>query len=170
VDDPFRVACAAGHEFEGWFRSGDGFEAQQRAARSPVRNAATPGSRKRLMAPHIGRSQAPVSPTQLRSALIELRRQVETNCDYVGDALPRRPRRIHYGEVRPATGSRRGDDRGNRTNCRKKAIQDRANSLGLPRRRLKSSVIARRRRAPRETSQPEIADRLLDGPRTAISM
>ena len=27
----FTLRCAHGHEFEGWFRDGDGFEAQQKA-------------------------------------------------------------------------------------------------------------------------------------------
>jgi hypothetical protein len=31
---------------------------------------------------------------------VELRRQVETNCDYAGRALPRK-RKIHYGETDP---------------------------------------------------------------------
>ena len=27
----FTLRCARGHQFEGWFRDGDGFEAQQKA-------------------------------------------------------------------------------------------------------------------------------------------
>ena len=30
----FTLRCAHGHEFEGWFRDGDGFEAQQKAGES----------------------------------------------------------------------------------------------------------------------------------------
>src|SRR6516164_2199554 len=59
----FTLRCAHGHEFEGWFRDGDGFEAQQKAG------------------------------------LIELRRQIETNCDYVGSRFAEEARRIHYGEI-----------------------------------------------------------------------
>jgi hypothetical protein len=97
----FALRCAAGHEFEGWFRSGDGFEAQQKGGEIACPECGDTGVEKALMAPHIGRSQAPVSPTQLRSALIELRRQVETNCDYVGERFAEEARRIHYGEVDP---------------------------------------------------------------------
>ncbi len=42
-----------------------------------------------------------MSPAQLRAALVELRRQVETNCDYVGERFAEEARRIHYGEVDP---------------------------------------------------------------------
>jgi hypothetical protein len=97
----FALRCAAGHEFEGWFRSGDGFEAQQKGGEIACPECGDTGVEKALMAPHIGRSQAPVSPAQLRSALIELRRQVETNCDYVGERFAEEARRIHYGEVDP---------------------------------------------------------------------
>ena len=97
----FALRCAAGHEFEGWFRSGDGFEAQQKAGEIACPHCGDTGVEKGLMAPNIGRtreSRAPVSPAQLRAALVELRRQVETNCDYVGERFAEEARRIHYGE------------------------------------------------------------------------
>jgi hypothetical protein len=37
----------------------------------------------------------------MRAALTEIRRQVETNCDYVGERFAEEARRIHYGEVDP---------------------------------------------------------------------
>jgi len=100
----FALRCAVGHEFEGWFRSGDGFESQQQAGEIACPHCGDIGVEKALMAPNIGRSRearAPVSPAQLRSALIELRRQVETNCDYVGERFAEEARRIHYGEADP---------------------------------------------------------------------
>ena len=42
-----------------------------------------------------------MSPAQMRAALVELRRQVETNCDYVGERFAEEARKIHYGEVDP---------------------------------------------------------------------
>ena len=54
------------------------------------------------MAPNIGRSRDKTAPpAQLRAALVELRRQVETNCDYVGERFAEEARRIHYGESDP---------------------------------------------------------------------
>jgi hypothetical protein len=56
------------------------------------------------MAPRVARSrkaEATASPAQLRTALQELRRHVETNCDYVGERFAEEARRIHYGESDP---------------------------------------------------------------------
>lgn len=100
----FALRCSAGHEFEGWFRSGDAFEAQQAAKEISCPECGDAGVEKALMAPSIARSREtrpPISPAQLRSALIELRRQVETHCDYVGPGFAEEARRIHYGEVDP---------------------------------------------------------------------
>src|SRR2546423_15187112 len=99
----FTLRCASGHEFEGWFRDGEGFEAQQKANEIACPQCGDSQVEKALMAPHIGRSRdkTPISPAQMRAALTELRRQVETNCDYVGERFAEEARRIHYGEVDP---------------------------------------------------------------------
>ena len=100
----FTLRCAAGHEFEGWFRDGDGFEAQQKAGEITCPQCGDSQVEKALMAPNITRSRgkAPaLSPAQLRAALVELRRQVETNCDYVGERFAEEARKIHYGEAGP---------------------------------------------------------------------
>jgi len=100
----FTLRCAAGHEFEGWFRDGDGFGVQQQAGEIACPECGDTQIEKALMAPNIGRSrhQAPaISPAQMRAALVELRRQVETNCDYVGERFAEEARRIHYKEVDP---------------------------------------------------------------------
>jgi hypothetical protein len=97
----FALRCAAGHEFEGWFRSGDGFEAQQKAGEVCCPECGDTGVEKALMAPNIGKARPSPSPAQIRAALLELRRQVETSCDYVGERFAEEARRIHYGEIDP---------------------------------------------------------------------
>src|SRR5437762_11016281 len=98
----FSLRCAAGHEFEGWFRDGDGFETQQEAGEITCPQCGDAQVEKALMAPNIARSRGKApSPAQLRAALVELRRQVETNCDYVGERFAEEARKIHYGEVDP---------------------------------------------------------------------
>ena len=48
------------------------------------------------------RGTAPaISPAQFRAALLEMRRQIETHCDYVGNRFAEEARRIHYGEIDP---------------------------------------------------------------------
>jgi len=100
----FTLRCAAGHEFDGWFRDGDGFEAQQKAGEIACPECGDTQVEKALMAPNIARSHKkgpPISPAQMRAALVELRHQVETNCDYVGERFAEEARKIHYGEVDP---------------------------------------------------------------------
>lgn len=99
----FTLRCTAGHEFEGWFRSGDGFEAQHRDGGVACPHCGDTAVEKAPMAPNIGRAHDRRMPTpaQMRATLIELRRQVETNCDYVGERFAEEARRIHYGEVGP---------------------------------------------------------------------
>jgi hypothetical protein len=98
----FTLRCAAGHEFEGWFRDGDGFTAQQTVGEIACPQCGDTQVEKAMMAPRIGRSRDKVpSPAQMRAALVELRRQVETNCDYVGQRFAEEARKIHYGEADP---------------------------------------------------------------------
>ena len=100
----FTLRCAYGHEFEGWFRDGDGFEAQQKAGEIACPECGQTSVEKAVMAPRLGRSKEtppPISPAQFRAALAEMRRQVETHCDYVGTRFAEKARRIHYGEIDP---------------------------------------------------------------------
>jgi hypothetical protein len=100
----FSLRCGSGHEFEAWFRSGDGFEAQRQAGEITCPECGDTQVDKALMAPNITRSRPkgpPMTPAQFRAALVELRRQVESNCDYVGERFAEEARKIHYGEVDP---------------------------------------------------------------------
>src|SRR5579864_7162731 len=100
----FSLRCTGGHEFEGWFRDGDAFETQQNAGEIACPQCGDATVEKALMTPNIGRSHKKnpaITPAQMRAALVELRRQVETNCDYVGERFAEEARKIHYGEVDP---------------------------------------------------------------------
>jgi len=98
----FTLRCAHSHEFEGWFRDGDRFEAQQKAGEIACPECGNTSVEKAVMAPRVGRSREAMptlSPTQFRAALVEMRRQIETHCDYVGNRFAEEARRIHYGEI-----------------------------------------------------------------------
>ena len=99
----FTLRCAQGHEFEAWFRDGDWFEAQQQAGEIACPECGDSSVDKAVMAPRLARSRrAPaITPAQFRAALVEMRRQIETNCDYVGNRFAEEARRIHYGEIDP---------------------------------------------------------------------
>jgi hypothetical protein len=97
----FALRCAAGHEFEGWFRDGVAFDRQSAGGKISCPRCGDTAVTKAPMAPRVARSrsaEATPSPTQLRKALQELRRHIETNCDNVGERFAEEARRIHYGE------------------------------------------------------------------------
>jgi hypothetical protein len=98
----FALRCVSGHEFEAWFQNGEGYEVQRAASEIACPECGDTHVEKALMAPSIGRSREagpPMSPAQFRAALVELRRQVESHCDYVGPQFAEEARKIHYGEV-----------------------------------------------------------------------
>jgi hypothetical protein len=99
----FTLRCANKHEFEAWFRDGDSFEAQQAAVEISCPVCGDSSVDKAVMAPRLTRSRdAPpsiASIVEMRKALVELRRQIETHCDYVGPRFAEEARRIHYGET-----------------------------------------------------------------------
>ena len=51
----FTLRCARGHQFEGWFRDGDGFEAQQKAGEISCPECGETKVEKAVMAPRVGK-------------------------------------------------------------------------------------------------------------------
>jgi len=51
----FALRCARGHQFEGWFRDGDGFEAQQKAGEISCPECGETKVEKSVMAPRLGK-------------------------------------------------------------------------------------------------------------------
>jgi hypothetical protein len=100
----YTLRCSRDHEFEGWFRDGDGFEAQHAAGEIACTHCGDNRVEKAVMAPRLVRSREGTSSAALarmRSVLIEMRRRIETHCDYVGERFAEEARRIHYGEAEP---------------------------------------------------------------------
>jgi hypothetical protein len=103
----FNLVCDAGHEFDGWFRSNDDFEAQQKRGlvSCPTCHSAKVG--KALMAPAVstGRKQEKIAlavgaeQRQMLTKLKEMADQVRQNADYVGEKFADEARKIHFGEV-----------------------------------------------------------------------
>lgn len=100
----FKLRCAAAHEFEGWFRDGAAYERQASRGLIACPECGDTAVEKAPMAPRLARASggaanaAPPSPEQLRQALQQLRRHVESSCDYVGERFAEEARRIHKGE------------------------------------------------------------------------
>lgn len=119
----YQLRCAAGHEFDGWFKHSDGFEAQAAGGLVACPSCGNTDVMRSLMTPGIprkGRELVPaplpapevpiaaglpaaggVMPDSVRVALHKLREEVEKNCDYVGADFAEEARRIHNGETTP---------------------------------------------------------------------
>ncbi len=122
----YALRCDNEHEFESWFKDSAAFDRQAKRKLVTCPHCGSSAVEKAIMAPRVarGRPQAPdagsaetPSPApdaapgksvaadprarELRRQLLELRRQVESNCDYVGPRFAEEARRIHYGESDP---------------------------------------------------------------------
>lgn len=102
----YALQCDHAHEFEGWFGSSSDYDDQ--AARGLVECpvCGSSGVRKQIMAPAVAgtkaQSAAPQVDPKMRemmmTAMGEVRRHVEDNFDYVGDAFAKEARAIHEGK------------------------------------------------------------------------
>lgn len=123
----YQLQCTAGHAFDGWFQSSTSFERQAADALLECPDCGSHQVDRAVMAPRIGGkatapaaittppsdSQPPEAPSSpgtavagrmpdgVRALFARLRREVETNCDYVGPAFATEARRIHDGETEP---------------------------------------------------------------------
>lgn len=124
----FELQCTHGHRFEAWFRNGAQYDDARATDRLSCPVCGDPEVTKAPMAPRIAKQrrpapEAPAAPpaqTETRTPteplppampaaddrtrehllmLRALRRQVETQCDYVGERFAEEARRMHYGET-----------------------------------------------------------------------
>lgn len=123
----YALVCEHDHEFEGWFGSSGDYDAQSEKGLVECPVCATKSVRKQIMAPAVAGTKKTVAvpdvPPQMRAMVMEamgkVRRHVEENFDYVGDAFANEARAIHegrsedrgiYGEATPAEVKKLQDD------------------------------------------------------------
>jgi hypothetical protein len=100
----FSLHCDNDHDFEGWFRSNDDFDAQveKRLVTCPV--CGSHKIEKALMAPSVttGRQKEKiaVAMSKMVSELKEMAQKVRENADYVGNDFAEEARKIHFGEAK----------------------------------------------------------------------
>ena len=95
----FSLRCSADHEFEAWFRDGDTYEAQATAGEIACPQCGDPEVEKAPMAPRLARSKSEPSPADIRRMLQQVRKHIETNCEYVGNKFADEARKIHKGDA-----------------------------------------------------------------------
>ena len=124
----YSLLCRKEHAFDAWFQNSDAFDRQAKRGIVVCPHCGDTKVRKAIMAPRIstgiGRggsssgdaieqasqsappaaapppSATNVMAPEIRKALSEMRKQVEANCDYVGDNFAEEARKIHYGETK----------------------------------------------------------------------
>jgi hypothetical protein len=118
----YQLNCDRQHSFEAWFKDGATCDRQLKRKAVECPSCGSAKVAKALMAPRIGKaegraitpveppaapsapapvpaSKAAVMPAALRRALMHVRKQIEANCDYVGDKFAEEARKIHHGET-----------------------------------------------------------------------
>jgi hypothetical protein len=105
----FSLVCDSAHEFEGWFRSNDDFDAQLKRGFLDCPTCGSTKVEKALMAPAVstGRNRETIALAmgeEQKKALAQLKAMTEKireNADYVGDKFAEEARKIHFGETDP---------------------------------------------------------------------
>ncbi|MBE7636550.1 DUF1178 family protein [Sneathiella sp. P13V-1] len=106
----YNLKCDLNHVFEAWFKNSSAYDEQNEKGIVSCSLCGSTNIVKAPMAPSIpkkGNRKAPEVSTQKQSeemavamkALRELRKNVEENCDYVGENFAEEARKIHYGET-----------------------------------------------------------------------
>jgi hypothetical protein len=103
----FGLACEQGHEFDGWFRSGDDFDKQQKRGLIDCPECGSHRVDKALMAPAVstGRKREKMAlalNAEQRRVMKEMKalsEKLRENADYVGDRFAEEARKIHFGET-----------------------------------------------------------------------
>jgi hypothetical protein len=113
----YSLACAHDHEFEGWFDSSDGFEAQVAKHLVECPACGSTAVRRAPMAPAVVTAERrSATAARMAAAMGEMaakvRAHVEETHDYVGRDFPDEARAIHTGkaEDRPIWGEASHDE------------------------------------------------------------
>jgi hypothetical protein len=105
------MACAKGHEFEGWFKDSAAYDLQESDGTLTCPMCGDAHVRKAIMAPSVktsvtkakGQTTPASSPVaderKLRQFVAGYRKFIQENADYVGPRFPEEARKIHYGET-----------------------------------------------------------------------
>ncbi|TNE34693.1 MAG: DUF1178 family protein [Alphaproteobacteria bacterium] len=107
----YDLKCDNAHVFEAWFKNSAGYDEQADDGAIACAVCGSSIVSKAPMAPSVPRKGTSLATREEKameesrqaafamSALRELRKKVEDNCDYVGTQFAEEARKIHYGEV-----------------------------------------------------------------------
>lgn len=111
----YALRCKEGHDFDGWFRSSEGFETMRAAGQVNCTICGSSDVSKALMAPAVP-TERPITASEPQGErekmLQKLREHVEANSDYVGLRFADEARAMHEGrsETRSIHGEARPEE------------------------------------------------------------
>ncbi len=102
----YNLICGGEHEFEAWFSNSADYEVQLSKKLISCPHCRSKKVEKAIMAPHIStarrkqasRDKQAKAMAAMGALAAEIRKDIETNCDYVGEQFSDEARAIHYGE------------------------------------------------------------------------
>ena len=101
----YTLQCKNLHQFESWFRSSDDYEKLNNEKMLTCEICGSKSISKSLMSPSVSsiekkriKKTLKTIPSKEEKLIKELKKEVEINCEYVGDNFEKEARAIHYGD------------------------------------------------------------------------
>ena len=107
----YNLACADGHEFQGWFKDSSAYDLQEADGVLVCPVCGDAHVKKAIMAPSVvtsvtkakGKNMPAATPAidsqTAKRFIAGFRKYIEEHADYVGPKFPEEARKIHYGET-----------------------------------------------------------------------
>lgn len=101
----YNLICAADHEFEAWFSKMADFDDQSARGLIACPHCGNTSVEKAIMAPNVSTSRKKSAAQQakalavMNAAAAKIRKDIEKNCDDVGENFAKEARSIHYGDA-----------------------------------------------------------------------
>ena len=101
----YTLQCNNLHQFESWFRTSDDYEKLNNEKMLSCEICGSKSISKSLMSPSVNSKEKKRTketlytvPSKEQKLIKQLKKEVEKNCEYVGDNFEKEARAIHYGD------------------------------------------------------------------------
>ena len=101
----YTLQCNNLHQFESWFRTSDDYEKLNNEKMLSCEICGSKSISKSLMSPSLSSKEKKrtketldIIPSKEQKLIKQLKKEVEKNCEYVGDNFEKEARAIHYGD------------------------------------------------------------------------
>ena len=101
----YTLQCKNLHQFESWFRTSDDYEKLNNEKMLTCEFCGSKSISKSLMSPSVSSKEKKRNketldtvPSKEQKLIKQLKKEVEKNCEYVGDNFEKEARAIHYGD------------------------------------------------------------------------